>query len=73
MPQGVVKWFDTRKGFGFIAASDESGDIFVHFTAITGEGFRRLREGDAVEYDVVDSEKGPQAQNVRPVSPEASG
>ena len=64
--QGTVKWFSKEKGYGFIARSD-GDDIFVHFTAITGDGYRTLNEGQAVEFDVVDGPKGKQAANVRPV------
>ncbi len=61
--QGTVKWFNDQKGFGFI--SRENGkDCFVHFSAIQGEGFRSLTEGERVEFDVVDGAKGPAAENV---------
>ena len=61
--RGAVKWFNEGKGFGFIA--DDSGeDVFVHFSAISGDGFRTLQEGDRVEYDVVPGAKGKQAANV---------
>jgi cold shock protein len=61
--QGKVKWFNDAKGFGFI--SHEGGkDVFVHFSAIKGDGFRSLAEGDAVEFDITDGPKGPQAANV---------
>ena len=61
--QGVVKWFNNDKGFGFIER--ESGnDVFVHFSAIIGDGFRGLNEGQSVEFTVVQGEKGPQAQEV---------
>ena len=64
--QGTVKWFSNEKGFGFI--SREGGDdVFVHFSAIGGEGYKSLGEGQAVEFDVVDGPKGKQAANVRPV------
>ena len=66
MSTGTVKWFSNEKGYGFIARSD-GDDIFVHFTAITGDGYRTLNEGQAVEFDVVDGPKGKQAANVRPV------
>ncbi|PIU83316.1 MAG: cold-shock protein, partial [Elusimicrobia bacterium CG06_land_8_20_14_3_00_38_11] len=55
------------KGYGFIAKDDGSGDVFVHFSAIGGDGFKSLAEGDAVEFDVVDSDKGPKAANVKKV------
>jgi CspA family cold shock protein len=61
--KGTVKWFNAKKGFGFI--SDESGnDVFVHFSALQMDGFKVLEEGESVEFDVVDGEKGPQAANV---------
>lgn len=60
---GTVKWFNESKGFGFI--TQESGpDVFVHFRAITGEGFKTLQEGQKVEFNIIDGEKGPQAENV---------
>ena len=63
MNKGTVKWFNNQKGYGFI--SDEQGnDIFVHFSGINSDGFKSLEEGQAVEYDVVDGAKGPQATNV---------
>ena len=63
MKTGTVKWFNAKKGYGFIC--DEDGaDVFVHFSALNMEGFKVLEEGDAVEYEVVDGEKGPQATNV---------
>ena len=63
MNQGTVKWFNKDKGYGFI--SDEDGnDIFVHYTGIVSEGYKSLEEGAAVEFDVVNGEKGPQAVNV---------
>ena len=72
MPHGVVKWFDARKGFGFIKGSESGKDVFVHYSSIQGEGFRRLRDGESVEYDLIESAKGPQAQNVRRVEPASS-
>ena len=60
---GKVKWFNSRKGYGFIT-KDDGGDVFVHYSAIGGEGFRSLREGDRVEFEVAQGEKGPQAANV---------
>ncbi len=63
MKKGTVKWFNAKKGFGFI--SDEEGnDVFVHFSALNMEGFKVLEEGQEVEFEVVDGEKGPQAANV---------
>jgi CspA family cold shock protein len=61
---GTVKWFSPEKGFGFITQS-EGPDVFVHFSGITGEGYKNLEEGQAVEFDIVEGQKGPQAQNVR--------
>jgi len=63
---GTVKWFSPEKGFGFITQPD-GPDVFVHFSAIQGEGYRNLDEGQAVEFDVTDGDKGPQASNVRAV------
>jgi CspA family cold shock protein len=64
--QGTVKWFSNEKGYGFIARAD-GDDVFVHFSAIAGDGYRTLHEGQEVEFDVVDGPKGKQAANVRPV------
>jgi cold shock protein len=64
--RGTVKWFSNEKGYGFIARAD-GDDVFVHFTAIAGDGYRTLHEGQEVEFDVVDGPKGKQAANVRPV------
>ena len=63
MAQGTVKWFNADKGFGFIC-NDEGGDVFVHHTAIKGEGYRSLDEGQKVSFDVTQGPKGPQASNV---------
>jgi CspA family cold shock protein len=66
MVRGTVKWFNEKKGFGFI--QQENGpDVFVHFSAIQGDGFKTLAEGQAVEFEVIDSDKGAKAQNVRRV------
>ena len=67
MASGTVKWFSAEKGFGFITPDDGSADVFVHFSAIAGEGYRNLEENAKVEYDVPQGQKGPQAANVRPV------
>lgn len=64
MTTGTVKWFNESKGFGFIAPSDGGKDVFVHFSAIEGSGFKTLAEGQAVEFEVEDGPKGPQATNV---------
>ncbi len=62
---GTVKWFNDQKGFGFIVRDDGQGDVFVHYSEIQGEGFRSLAEGDKVEFEVVQGDKGPAAKNVR--------
>ena len=64
--QGTVKWFSNEKGYGFISQSDGE-DIFVHFSAIEGEGYKSLEEGQSVEFDVTDGPKGKQAAHVRPL------
>ena len=64
MNTGRVKWFNADKGYGFIEA-EGAGDVFVHFSAITGEGYRSLNDGDQVEFDIVQDAKGPRAENVK--------
>ena len=66
MATGTVKWFDGKKGFGFITPDDGGNDLFVHHTAIQMEGFKKLDDGQAVEYEVGEGKKGPCAQNVIP-------
>jgi CspA family cold shock protein len=64
MATGTVKWFNNEKGYGFIATADGSKDVFCHFSAIVGDGYKSLNEGDEVEFDVEQGAKGPQAKNV---------
>lgn len=64
--QGKVKWFSAEKGYGFIE-SETGGDVFVHFSAIEGDGFKTLEEGQSVEFDVVEGNRGPQAAKVVPL------
>jgi CspA family cold shock protein len=63
MPKGKVKWFNPKKGYGFIT-SDDGKEVFVHFSSVQGEGFKSLREGDEVEFEITQGEKGEQATNV---------
>ena len=65
MASGKVKWFNNKKGYGFIQ-TDEGEDVFVHYSAVTGDGFKTLNEGQDVEFEISQSEKGPQAENVVP-------
>jgi len=62
--RGKVKWFNNQKGYGFLTRDDGAGDVFVHYSSMVGEGFKSLAEGDAVEFEVIDSDKGPKAANV---------
>ncbi len=70
MPRGIVKWFDAKKGYGFIVGPQEGRDIFVHYTHIQGDGFRSLRDGEQVDYELAESDKGLQARSVRPINRE---
>ena len=67
MATGTVKWFSSEKGFGFIS-QDEGPDVFVHFSAIAGEGYKNLEENQKVEFELTQGPKGPQASNVRPIA-----
>lgn len=67
MAQGTVKWFNAEKGFGFIAQDDGGADVFVHFSAIQSSGYRSLDENQRVEFEITQGQKGPQAENVRPL------
>ena len=62
--KGTVKWFNNAKGFGFIGRDDGNADVFVHYSAISSDGYKSLQEGDQVEFEIVDGQKGPQAGNV---------
>jgi cold shock protein len=67
MAQGTVKWFNAEKGYGFIAVDGNQQDVFVHFSAIQGSGYRSLEEGQRVEFEITQGQKGPQADQVRTV------
>ena len=67
MAKGTVKWFNDSKGFGFISLEDGSKDVFVHHSTIQGDGFKTLAEGQQVEFDEVQGQKGPAAENVRAI------
>jgi cold shock protein len=68
MATGMVKWFNDSKGFGFIQADGQERDVFVHYSAIQGEGFKTLSEGQKVDFELIDGPKGPQASNVMRVN-----
>lgn len=68
MATGLVKWFNDAKGYGFIQQEGSDKDVFVHYTAIQGDGFKTLTEGQKVEFDLIDGPKGPQASNVNKAS-----
>lgn len=72
MAKGTVKWFSDQKGYGFITPENGSNDVFVHFSAVQGDGFKSLREGEAVEFEVTNGPKGEQASNVTRLSPQES-
>jgi cold shock protein len=67
MTTGTVKWFNADKGFGFITPDDNGPDVFAHFSAISASGYRSLEENQRVEFDVTQGQKGPQAENIRPL------
>ena len=64
---GTVKWFNEEKGFGFIAPENGGSDVFAHFRQITGDGFKTLTEGQRVEFNITQGQKGPQAEDIRPL------
>ena len=64
MAQGIIKWFNDRKGYGFIS-QEEGNDVFVHFSSIESTGYKTLSEGDRVEFDIEESDRGPEAKNVK--------
>jgi CspA family cold shock protein len=69
---GTVKWFNNAKGYGFLGRDDGGADVFTHFSAIQKNGYKTLKEGEAVAFDIVQGDKGPQADNVTPLHPESA-
>ncbi len=67
MSRGTVKWFSDQKGYGFVTPEDGSKDVFVHFSAIGGDGFKTLKEGQTIEFEITQGPKGPQASNITKV------
>lgn len=70
--RGIVKWFDNKKGFGFLNAEGVDGDIFVHYSVVQGDGFKALYEGDAVDFDYTESNKGLRAERVEKIESESA-
>jgi CspA family cold shock protein len=69
MPKGKVAWFNNAKGFGFLNRNDGEADVFCHYSAIQAEGYKSLKEGQKVEFEIVKGQKGPQAEDVRVIEP----
>ncbi len=68
MAKGTIKWFSDQKGYGFVTPEGGKKDVFVHYSALQGEGFKSLREGETIEFDITNGPKGEQAANVRKIS-----
>jgi len=69
MPQGTVKWFNAEKGFGFATPDGGGPDVFIHYSMIAGEGYKALDEGERIDFEIEQGQKGPMAKDVRPVGP----